>query len=130
MGGQILTAFPALPSSQSYFAAGRMKALAISGDQRVKLIPDVPTLKEAGFCGMDIGAWYAFMAPAATLSEVVELLNGTINKILSDPAFVERNLTAQGMSPLINTTKGVSEYIDRESVRMKEIIARSGAKVD
>ncbi len=130
MGGQILTTFPALPSSQSHIASGRLKALAVSGDQRVKLIPDVPTLKEAGFGGMDIGAWYAFLAPAATPPEVVEVLNSTINKILSDPAFVEKNMTAQGMSPMINTTKGLSDYIDKESVRMKEIIARSGAKVD
>jgi len=102
---------------------GLLKVLAVSGDKRVALAPDVPTFTEAGYTDMDIGVWYAFLAPAGTP-------HGTVNAILADPAFVEKNMTSQGMVPMSMTPEQFAAYMKSETERMGAIIKQSGAKVE
>jgi tripartite-type tricarboxylate transporter receptor subunit TctC len=90
----------------------------------------VPTFAEAGFKDMDMGAWYAFLAPAGTPREVMAKLNSTVNAILSDREFVEKNMTSQGMVPMISTPEQMGALIKTETERMAGMVKRSGAKVD
>lgn len=130
MGGQVLFTFPAFPTIQGHIASGKLKVLAVSGDKRVALSPNVPTFTEAGFKDMDIGAWYGFLAPAGTSSSVVATLNEAVNTILADRDFVEKNMTNQGMVPMASTPEQMGELIKRETVRMAAIVMKSGAKVE
>jgi tripartite-type tricarboxylate transporter receptor subunit TctC len=130
MGGQVLFTFPAFPTIQGHISSGKLKVLAVSGDKRVALSPNVPTFTEAGFKDMDIGAWYGFLAPAGTPSSVVAKLNDAINTILADRDFVEKNMTSQGMVPMASTPEQMGEFIKRETVRMAAIVKKSGAKVE
>ena len=100
LGGQIVFTFPAFPTIQGHLKGGKMKVLGVSGDKRVPLAPEVPTFAEAGFKEMDMGAWYAFLAPAGTPREVVVRFNTAVNRILADREFIEKNMTSQGMVPL------------------------------
>ena len=130
MGGQVLFTFPALPTIQGHVASGKLKVLAVSGDKRVPLLPNVPTFTEAGFKDMDIGAWYGFLAPAGTPRAVVAKLNAAVNTILADPEFVEKNMTSQGMVPMTTTPEQMGALIRSETERMTAIVKKSGAKVD
>jgi tripartite-type tricarboxylate transporter receptor subunit TctC len=130
LGGQVLMTFPAFPTIQGHLRAGKLKVLAVSGDKRVPLVPEVPTFAEAGFKDMDMGAWYAFLAPAATPRELVAKLNATVNAILGDRDFVEKNMTSQGMVPMIATPQEMAALMQRETERMAGMVKRSGAKVE
>jgi tripartite-type tricarboxylate transporter receptor subunit TctC len=130
LGGQVLFTFPAFPTIQGHLKGGKLKVLAVSGDKRVPLAPEVPTFAEAGFKEMDMGAWYAFLAPAATPRDVVMKLNATVNGILKDAAFVEKNMTSQGMVPMAMTPEQFAEMIKAETQRMTGMVKASGAKVE
>ena len=130
MGKQILFTFPAFPTIQGHIASGKLKALAVSGDKRVAQMPHVPTFTEAGFKDMDMGAWYAFLAPAGTPRDVVTKLNASVNAILADKDFVEKNLTSQGMAPMSSTPEQMGALIRSETERMESFVQKSGAKVE
>ena len=130
LGGQVLMTFPAFPTIQGHLAAGKLKVLAVTGDKRVPLVPNVPTFTEAGFGDMDIGAWYGFLAPAGTPREVVARLNATVNSILAEREFVEKNMTSQGMAPMSMSPEQMGALIRSETQRMTDIVRKSGAKVE
>jgi tripartite-type tricarboxylate transporter receptor subunit TctC len=130
LGGQILFTFPAFPTIQGHIKSGKLKVLAVSGDKRVPLAPEVPTFTEAGYGGMDIGAWYAFLAPAGTSKEIIAKLNSAVNRVLTDREFVEKNMVSQGMVPMAQSPEQFAELIRKETARMTSIVKQSGAKVE
>ncbi len=130
LGNQILFTFPAFPTVQGHITGGRLKVLAVSGEKRVPLVPNVQTFTEAGFKEMDMGAWYAFLAPRATPPEVVQRLNAAINTILADREFVEKNMTSQGMAPMPGSSDNMANLLRSETERMAQYVRKSGAKVE
>lgn len=130
IGGQVVFTFPALTTVQGFLKAGKVKVLAISGDKRSALLPEVPTFAEVGFKDMDIGAWYAFFAPTGTPPEVVARLNAAVSTLLSNREFVDQQLTPQAMVPMNLTSAQVGAQIRSESERMGRIVKASGAKVE
>lgn len=130
IGGQVVFTFPAIPTIQGFLKSGRVKVLAISGDKRSPLLPEVPTFSELGFKDMDIGAWYAFLAPTGTPREVVNKLNAAVATMLGNKEFVEQSLIAQGMVPMQMTPEQMTAHMKSESERMSRIVRISGAKVE
>jgi tripartite-type tricarboxylate transporter receptor subunit TctC len=127
---QVVFTFPAIPTIQGFLKSGRVKVLAISGDKRSPLLPDVPTFTEVGYKDMNIGAWYAFFAPLGTPRELVARLNAAVASMLSNPEFVEKQLIPQGMLPMNLSIEQVNALIRSESERMARIVQLSGAKVE
>ena len=130
IGGQVVFTFPAIPTVQGFLKAGRLKVLAISGDKRSPLLPDVPTFVEVGAKDLDIGAWYAFFAPAGTPRDVVARLNAAVATLLSNQEFVDKQLLPQGMTPMNLTLDQVNALMKSETERMGRIVKQSGAKVE
>ncbi len=130
IGGQVVFTFPAIPTVNGFIKAGKVKALAISGDKRSALLPDVPTFTEVGAKDLDIGAWYALFAPAGTPREVVNRLNAAVATMLTNAEFVDKQLSPQGMLPMNNSPEQVSALMKSESLRMERIVKLSGAKVE
>jgi len=130
LGGQILFTFPAFPTIQGHIKSGKLKVLGVSGDKRVPLAPEVPTFTEAGYGEMDIGAWYAFLAPAGTSKEIIARFNSAVNGVLADREFVEKNMVSQGMVPMAQSPEQFAELIRKETARMTSIVKQSGAKVE
>ena len=130
IGGQVVFTFPAIPTVQGFLKAGRLKVLAISGDKRSPLLPDVPTFVEVGAKDLDIGAWYGFFAPAGTPREVVARLNAAVASMLSNQEFVDKQLLPQGMTPMNFTLDRVNALMKSEAERMGQIVKLSGAKVE
>jgi tripartite-type tricarboxylate transporter receptor subunit TctC len=130
IGGQVVFTFPAIPTIQGFIQAGKVKPIAISGNKRSSLLPQVPTFVEAGFKDMDIGAWYAFLAPANTPSEVINKLNAAVSSLLNSQEFIDQQLTPQGMIPMNMSPQQFTAHIKSETERMTRIVRLSGAKVD
>ncbi len=130
IGGQVVFTFPAIPTVQGFIKAGRVKVLAISGDKRSPLLPEVPTFAEVGAKDLDIGAWYGFFAPTGTPRDVVARLNAAVSTMLSNQEFVDKQLAPQGMLPMNNSPDQMTALMKSESERMTRIIKLSGAKVE
>lgn len=130
IGGQVVFTFPAIPTVQGFIQAGKIRPIAISGDKRSPLLPQVPTFTEAGFKDMDIGAWYAFLAPFNTPPAVVARLNAAVATLLSNQEFVEQQLIPQGMTAMNLSPQQFAQHIKSETERMSRIVRLSGARVD
>jgi len=89
MGGQVDAAFADMSSTVELVRAGRLKALANSGPSRIPMLPDVPTMTEAGYPFTNY-SWYGLLAPAKTPPAIVKKLNVAVNQVLKDPAVVQR----------------------------------------
>lgn len=129
VGNQILFTFPALATIQGHVRDNRVKVLALSGEERSALMPDVPTFTEAGYPDLNIGSWYAFFAPAGTPEPVVEKLNQALAEILDDPE-VSKSLIAQGTAPLKMTPSEMQQRMMEETKRMKTIAEASDISMD
>lgn len=90
----------------SFIQAGRLRALAVTGNARLDALPAVPTLKEAGVAGVDMTTWFGLWAPKDTPPTVIERLNASARKALAAPE-VKRQLAAQGDAPV---GSGVAEF--------------------
>jgi tripartite-type tricarboxylate transporter receptor subunit TctC len=130
VGGQVAFTFPSIATMQGFLKSGKVRALAISGDRRSALLPEVPTFNELGYRDIDIGAWYGFFAPAGTPREVVARLNAAVATLLSNRDFVEQGLIAQGMVPLNLSPDQMAAHMRSETERMTRIVKLSGAKVE
>ena len=103
MGGQIAVIFPGLAAGLPHLRSGAFKALAVTGDKRQPVLPEVPTFKELGYEGFDGVTWYGIVGPAKLPDIIVRKLNDDINKILAQPdvrdAFKAEALTVTPMTP-------------------------------
>lgn len=120
VGNQILFTFPALATIQGHVKENRIKLLAISGEERSPLMPDVPTFTEAGYPDLNIGSWYAFFAPAGTPDPIIQKLNTALGEILEDPE-VSKSLVAQGTIPMKMTPAEMRQRMSEEIERMKKV---------
>ena len=109
--------------------AGKLRALAVSTPSRSALMPDVPTMKEAGFPEVESVAWMAIMAPAQTPSDIVQRMNREINAVLQQPD-VRDKLHAQYMEPIGGSPEDLGRFMATERSTWTPIIRRSGAKAE
>ena len=109
--------------------AGKMRALAVSTAKRSQFLPDVPTMKEAGFAGIENVAWMAVMAPATTPTDIVQRVNQEINAILALPD-VKEKLSAQYMEPIGGTESELKSFMLQELRVMTPVIKRTGVTID
>ena len=106
--------------------AGKLRPLAVSTAQRSALMPDIPTMKEAGLPDIENTAWMAVMAPAATPTEIVDRMNREINAALALPD-VREKLASQFMEPVGGSPEDLRKFLQRELTVMTPVIMRSGA---
>ncbi|HEY9280151.1 MAG TPA: tripartite tricarboxylate transporter substrate binding protein [Eoetvoesiella sp.] len=116
-------------SALPHVKAGKLRALGVTGANRLGAAPDVPTMKEAGIDGFVINTWYSIVAPAGTPKEVVERLNKEIGEVVRSPAFQER-LKAIGVDPAEDTsTQYLEKTIRTDLIKWRKFIDETGIKV-
>jgi tripartite-type tricarboxylate transporter receptor subunit TctC len=98
LGGQIQMLTTGLATVEGHLKGGKLRALAFTSSKRVPGAPDVPTLAESGYPGLEVASWYGILVPAGTPQDIVRKLNADINRILQTPDVRER-LTALGTEP-------------------------------
>ncbi|MDB5864820.1 MAG: hypothetical protein JWO70_2626 [Betaproteobacteria bacterium] len=128
-GGNVQIMFDAPPALYGQIKAGRLKVLASAYSKRSELFPDVPTLAEAGYPGLEGVIWYGVSGPAGLAPGVVSRLNGELHKLLRFPDVKER-FTQQGAIPTPMSPQRYTAFIAAEMAKWAPVVRSSGAKVD
>jgi tripartite-type tricarboxylate transporter receptor subunit TctC len=127
ISGQIEMMFDSVPSMAPMIHAGRVKALGTTGKVRSAILPDVPTLSEAGVPGYEATIWIGVMVPAGTPQPIVTLLNTEINKILARPD-VKEAWEKQGAAPMIMKPEEFGVYVQSEIDKWAKVIKANSIK--
>ena len=129
LGGQIQMLVTALPTVEGNLKSGKVRALAFTSSKRVPGAPDVPTLAESGYPGLEVLSWYGIFAPAGTPAEIVRKLNAEINRVLQ-AADVRERLTALGIEPTGGTPEQFAQVIKTDTARWAKVVGAAGIRVE
>jgi tripartite-type tricarboxylate transporter receptor subunit TctC len=126
LAGRITLMFNVAATLAPHVEAGKLKAFAVAQSRRASVMPDVPTLAEAGMAGYDAGIWIGLLAPAGTPPAIVEKLSAAANDALNTEA-VRTALKQQGTDPLGGTPKEFADFIRADIEKWTAVLASSGA---
>jgi len=129
LGGQVEMMFDAVTTMSEYAKAGKVRPLATTGKTRSTVLPNVPTMGEAGVAGYEAVIWLGLMAPKGTPPAIVNRLNGEIRKIVSRPD-VRDEWAKQGAVAMLMTPEEFSRYVADDIVKWERVVKISGAKPD
>jgi tripartite-type tricarboxylate transporter receptor subunit TctC len=129
IGGQVDMMFDAVTTMTEQVRAGKVRALAVTGKQRSEVLPEVPTLHEAGVPGYEATIWLGVMAPRATPKAVVDRLNDAISKIASQPD-VRQAWGKQGATPLVMNPAAFEKYVQDDVAKWARVIKSANIKMD
>ena len=127
LGGQLEMMFDAIPTMSEHIKAGKVKALATTGRQRSAVLPEVPTLAEAGVPGYEATIWLGVMAPKGTPAAVVNKLNAEIGRITGSPE-VRKAWTSQGTTAMTMSVDEFTKYMNDDIAKWAHIVKVSGVK--
>jgi tripartite-type tricarboxylate transporter receptor subunit TctC len=129
IGGQVDLHFASIPAAAQLIKSGKLRALAVTSAQRTALLPDVPTLGEAGYKDFDYRVFYGVLVPAGTPADVIAILSGAIDRALQAPdvraAFVDNGVELRGGTP-----EQFAAFLGTERAKWARVVKTSGAKVD
>ena len=129
LGGQVQMMFDAVTTMSEHARTGRVVALGTTGKTRSAVLPNVPTISEAGVPGYEAVIWLGLMAPKGTPPQIVDRLNAEIAKIQNRPE-VRQEWLSQGAVPMVMTPEEFGRYLDEDVVKWERIVKISGAKPD
>ena len=129
IAGEVQLSFSNTVAILHHVRSGRLRALAVAGAKRTELLPEVPTMKEAGVEGVEVPLWFGLLAPAATPREVVGILANGVSRATRDPD-LRRKLVEQGADPVGNSPEEFERQLRDEVARWIEVVKVSGAKAD
>jgi tripartite-type tricarboxylate transporter receptor subunit TctC len=129
VGGQVHLVFATAASAIPHIKSGRIKGIAVTTAKRSSLLPELPTISEAGLAGFDANNWYGLVAPAKTPRAIIDQLNAEVTKILNMPD-VRTTLLTQGLDPAPGTPEQFGAYIKSERAKWAKVIKESGAKAE
>ncbi len=127
MASEVQMSFANVPAILGHVKSGRLRAIAVAGARRSDLMPDVPTIREAGVNGVEVPVWYAVLAPAATPREIVTALNAATARAARAPDMRQR-LVEQGADPVGNTPEEFAKMLKEEIAKYAEVVRISGAR--
>ncbi len=129
LGGQVQLASMGFPTAIPHVKSGRMRALAVTSASRSAMLPDLPTVAEAGIPGFDVTSWYGIFAPAATPRPVVGKLHDEVVAIVSSPD-VSQRLASLGAEPYVPSLQAFGQHVKDEIAKWAKVVEESGARVD
>ena len=128
VAGQVQAQFISYGTGVGHFKAGRLRALAATTKQRSKMMPDVPTIAEAGVPGYDSGVWYALLAPRGTPPAVIKRLHDDCAELVKGALGTQ--MVNDGITPIVSSPAELAAYTKTEIAKWAEVVKRSGATVD
>jgi tripartite-type tricarboxylate transporter receptor subunit TctC len=129
IAGEVNFSFANVPAILGHVKNGRLRALAVVGPRRSDLMPEVPTMKEAGVDGVEIPVWYALLAPAATPRNIITTL-GDATARAARSSDTKQRLVEQGADPVGNTPEEFAKLLREEVAKYAEVVRISGAKAE
>jgi tripartite-type tricarboxylate transporter receptor subunit TctC len=129
LGGQVQMMFDAITTMAPNVRAGQVKALGTTGDKRSSVLPDVPTIAEAGVPGYEATIWLGIMAPKGTPQAIVDKLNAEVSKVVNLPD-LKKQWAIQGAEPMVMTPTQFDAYLRKDIDKWANVVKISGAKVE
>lgn len=129
MGGQVDVMFDAITTMAQNARAGKVRALATTGNSRSTVTPELPTVSEAGVPGYEAPIWLGVMAPKATPRPIIDRLNGEVRKIIATPD-IKAAWAKQGAVPLSMSPDEFEKYLHAEIEKWGKVVKASGMKVE
>ena len=129
LGGQVDLMFDAIPTMSEHIRSGKVKAFGTTGKARSPVLPDVPTVAQAGVPGYEAVIWLGLMAPRGTPPAIVNRLNAEIGKIVAAPA-VMKAWAVQGATPMTMSVDEFTRFLNADITKWARIVKISGAKPD
>ena len=127
LGGQVDMMFDAVTTMTEHIKAGKVKAMGTTGTARSSVMPDLPTIAEAGVPKYEATIWLGLMAPKATPPAIVERLNAEVSRIVGAPE-TARAWNAQGAAPMVMSVAEFTRYVQADIAKWANIVKISGAK--
>lgn len=125
MSGKVPVAFSTIASSGPFVASQKVRAIATSGGRRASMMPEVPTVKEAGFPGLTVEIWGGLVSSKGVPQPVVAKLNQALGKALADPEVVD-SLKKIGLEPWVSSPKEMADLLASEERRWPPVIEAAG----
>lgn len=129
IAGHVPIGFVLLPGALPQMRAGKLKALAVTSDQRVGATPNLPTMAEAGVPGLDLFDWAGILVPAGTPNEVISRLTQSISKVVRSPEIRQRWIE-QGLEPRAATPDELAAVIKSDVDKWGRIVREAGIRVE
>ena len=129
IGGQVNLMFDNINNSLPHIKSGKLRALAVTGSIRSKVLPEIPTLAESGFRGFSILSWGGVFGPAGLPKPVIDRLNTAINDALRDKQLREL-LASEGIEVQGDTPEEFHAFLLGEISRWSKLVKESGAHID
>jgi tripartite-type tricarboxylate transporter receptor subunit TctC len=128
MAGRLDMQFATVGPTLANIRDGKLRALATTGRTRVKSLPDVPTMIEAGVKDYDVALWIAYVTPAGVPDAITAKLNRAMSEILKSPDIIQ-NLQKQGFEPEPGPPEAVTARMTKETTKWRDLVAKTGIKV-
>jgi tripartite-type tricarboxylate transporter receptor subunit TctC len=128
MGGQVEIFF-AVPTTAAQVKSGDVRALAVTGRKRLAILPEVPTVAEAGLPDLEFGSWNGVHVPAATPKPIIARLNAEIGKARNQPD-VQQRITDFGLTAEGSTPEEFGEFVKRDLAQWMKVVKETGVKVE
>ncbi len=125
MSGEVQVMFGGAIATVPHVKSGKLRALAVAGDQRARALPDIPTVAESGYPGYEANTWNGIVAPAGTPRAIVDKLNAAIVRILQMPE-VSDFMTADGAEPAPTTPEQFGAYLETCHAKWAKVIRSAG----
>jgi tripartite-type tricarboxylate transporter receptor subunit TctC len=122
VGGHVSLMFAALSIVKGSVEGGKLRMIAVGSDRRSSEFPDVPTISESGVPGFEAKSWFGLVAPAETPPEIIKKINQDVIKVMSDPAFAQQYLAAQGLEPITGTPEQFAAFIRTETKKWGKVV--------
>jgi tripartite-type tricarboxylate transporter receptor subunit TctC len=129
IAGQVDMSFPVLSAAQGHVQAGKVRALGVTGPKRSPLMPNVPTIAEAGLPNYVFETWFVVFAPAAAPKPVIDKLNAALAKALATPAVKER-MTKEGFEPTPSSPAQARARVEKEMPQWAKLVKERGITAD
>jgi len=126
LGGEVQIMFELMPSAMPHVKSGRMRALAVTSRQRSPVMPELPTVAEAGLPGYEVGSWFGVCAPGKTPRGVVEKISADVTAAVRSPD-MQKRILGLGAQPVVMTPEEFSGFLRTEITKWSKVVKDSGA---
>jgi tripartite-type tricarboxylate transporter receptor subunit TctC len=129
LAGQVQMSFQTALSAIPHLKSGKLNVIAVASKKRMEILPNVPTMAEAGMADFEVSSWNGLFAPAKTPAHIVNTLyNATIKALQTQD--IKDKMEAQGAEPVGSTPDEFKAFVKAEIDKWEQVIIKSGAKMD